>query len=289
MNDFAARRDFGLTWKSRLDESRARAAGTGPRLTPEEVAALQREIASLDVTSPADSALLWSGRDILTGVPMDEKVPTGPKWWDKLSCREAELFSALGIACRLEDTPGGEFLVRKQLNYREDDPLFAIAQSLWADLSHRFAGAIVGRVEIICEGAFEESVLRSIELEALLANARVTALNGLDRRFFPSHSADAFRLLRRWDVERAGRYSAFVAADPSSTPRERFVAHDDFREVQLWYEQDFFSDLGPDRALPSLPADVIAAADQTSTEGGWKYSAAWRNFIRQTAEAGDKP
>jgi hypothetical protein len=284
MNDFAARRDFGLTWKSRLDESRARAAGTGPTLTPDEVTALQREIASLDVTSPPDSALLWSGRDILTGVPMDEELPLGPKWWDKLSCQEAALFSALGICCRLEDTPGGDFLVHKKLHYREEDPLFAIVQGIWADLSHRFAAAAVGRVEIICEGAFEESVLRSTELEALLVNPRVTALNGLERKFFPPHSAHAFRLLRRWDVERARRYSAFVAADLSSTARERFVAHDDFREVQLWYEQDFFDDLGPDRELPSLPTEVITSADQTSTEGGWKYSAAWRTFIRQTAK-----
>jgi hypothetical protein len=220
---------------------------------------------------------------------MDEEAPTGPKWWDKLSCREAELFSALGVSCRLEDTPGGDYLVQKRLNYREDDPLFTVAQSLWADLSHRFAGATVGRVEIICEGAFEESVLRSIELEALLMNPRVTALNGLDRKFFPSNSADAFRLLRRWDVERGRRYSEFVAADPSSTPHERCTARDDFREVQLWYEQDFFSDLGPNRELPSLPTDVIASVDLASTEGGWKYSTAWRTFIRQTAEAEDKP
>ena len=49
-------------------------------------------------------ALLWSGRDILTGVPIDEAASDDPKWWDKLSCREAEVFRAVVIAFCLEDT-----------------------------------------------------------------------------------------------------------------------------------------------------------------------------------------
>ncbi len=276
-----ARRDYGSTWKSRLAESRARAAGKGPRLSPGQIDDLRLRVAALDVTSPQDTALLWSGRDILTGVPIDEAEPDGSKWWDKLSCREAELFSALGIACRLEDTPGGEFLSALQLNYREDDPLFAVVKDLWATLSHRFAGVATGRVEVICEGAFENSVFRSVELDALLANTRVSALNGLHRRHFPSSAANAFRLLRRWDVERSRRYFAFIDADPDSTPHERAAATDDFREIQLWHEQDFFDDLGPGRALPDLPEPVLAAADLSAVAGAWKYSPQWRKFIRQ--------
>ncbi|WP_257385535.1 hypothetical protein [Tahibacter caeni] len=276
-----ARRDYGSTWKSRLAESRARAAGNGPRLSPEQIADLRLQIATLDVTSPPDTALLWSGRDILTGVPLDEAAPDGSKWWDKLSCREAELFSALAIACRLEDTPAGEFLTALQLNYRDDDPLFNMAKDLWGTLSHRFAGAAAGRVEIICEGAFENSVFRSVELDTLLANALVSAINGLDRRHFPSNADDAFRLLRRWDVERSRRYAAFIEADPDSTPHERAAAIDDFREIQLWYEQDFFDDLGPGRTLPDLPDQVLAAADLTEGAGAWKYSSPWREFIQQ--------
>lgn len=283
-----ARRDYGSTWRSRLAESRARAAGNGPRLSPEQISDLRLQVAALDVVSPPDTALLWSGRDILTGVPLDETEPGGSTWWDKLSCREAELFSALGIACRLEDTPAGEFLASLQLNYRDDDPLFAVAKDLWAMLSSRFAGTAAGRVEIISEGAFENSVFRSVELDTLLANARVSAINGLDRRHFPSNAVDAFRLLRRWDVERSRRYSAFIEADPDSTPHERAAAIDDFREIQLWYEQDFFDDLGPGRSLPDLPDPVLAAADLTEGAGAWKYSPAWREFIRQQGIARDE-
>lgn len=280
-----ARRDHGSTWKSRLAESRARAAGNGPRLSGEQIEGLRRQVAALDVASPQDMALLWSGRDILTGVPLDEAVPDSSTWWDKLACREAELFSALGIACRLEDTEGGDFLNSLQLNYLENDPLFTVANDLWASLSRRFAGAVVGRVEVICEGAFENSVFRSIELGTLLANARVTALNGLDRQNFPPAASDAFRLLRRWDVERNRRYAAFIASDPYSTPHERAAANDDFREIALWYEQDFFDDLGPSRELPELPDHVLAATDHSRVAGAWKYSSQWREFIRQQAGA----
>jgi len=215
---------------------------------------------------------------------MKEDVPNGPKWWDKLSCRDAELFSALEIACRLEDTDGGQFLARLQLHYEDTDPLFAVANDLWAILSHRFAAATTGRVEIICEGAFENSVLRSIELDALLSNDEITAINGLAREHFPSSASGAFGLLRRWDVERARRYSKFIASDANATPDERTSAHDDSREIQLWYEQDFFDDLGPDRELPTLPDAVMSAVDQSMVGGTWKYSTQWREFIQRETE-----
>ena len=84
---------------------------------------------------------------------MDEATPDGSKWWDKLSCREAEVFRALGIACCLEDTTGGEFLIGSHLNYPEKDPLFLVARNLWDVLSSRFAGAETGRIET---GAIKE-------------------------------------------------------------------------------------------------------------------------------------
>jgi hypothetical protein len=177
------RRDFGLTWKSRLGEARARAAARGPQLSREQIANLQGEVFSVDVSSPENMALLWSGRDILTGVPMDEATPDGSKWWDKLSCREAEVFRALGIACCLEDTTGGEFLIGSHLNYPEKDPLFLVARNLWDVLSSRFAGAATGRIEIIAEGAFNDSVFRTVELETLLSNDKITTINGLDREY----------------------------------------------------------------------------------------------------------
>jgi len=275
------RRDFGLTWKSRLVEARARAAA-GPLLSGEQIANLQSKVYALDVSSPEDMALLWSGRDILTGIPVDEATPDGPRWWDKLSCREAEVFRELGIAFRLEDTTGGDFLLSSRLNYPENDPLFVVARNLWDVLSSRFAGAATGRVEIIAEGAFTDSVFRTVELEALLSNGKITAINGLDRKHFPTNAGDAFFLLRRWDVERSWRYSEFIASNADATPHERATAIDDFREIQLWYEQDFFDHLGPNRELPALHNDVIDAVDQSKVTGTWKYSTKWREFVRQT-------
>ncbi len=282
MDKSSARRDFGLTWKSRLSETRARAASPGPRLCPEQISNLQNEVSYVDVSSPANIALLWSGRDILTGVPLDEATPDGPKWWDKLSCREAEVFRALGVAYCLEDTPGGEFLISLQLNYPETNPLFVIVRNLWDILSSRFAGAATGRIEIIAEGAFSDSVFRTVELEALLSNDKITAINGLDREYFSSNVGHAYSLLRRWDVERSWRYSEFIASTADATHHERATAFDDFREIQLWYEQDFFDHLGPNRELPALPKEVINAVDQSKVAGAWKYSKEWREFIRQT-------
>ena len=276
------RRDFGLTWKSRLEEARARVAAPGPQLSREQIANLQSEVSSVDVSSPENMALLWSGRDILTGVPLDEAAPDSMKWWDKLSCREAEVFRALGIAYCLEDTTGGEYLVNLQLNYPETDPLFIVVRNLWDILSSRFAGAATGRIEIIAEGAFNDSVFRMIELEALLSNDKITTINGLDRKYFPSTASDALPLLRRWDVERSWRYSEFITSTTDATHHERTTAFDDFREIQLWYEQDFFDHLGQNRELPPLPNEVINAVDQSKVAGAWKYSKEWREFIRQT-------
>ena len=275
-------RDFGLTWKSRLSKARAQSAAPGPRLSCEQITNLQTAVSSVDVSSPENMALLWSGRDILTGVPIDEANPDGPKWWDKLSCREAEVFRILGIAYCLEDTTGGEFLINMQLNYPETDPLFMIVRNFWDILSSRFAGSATGRIEIIAEGAFNDSVFRAVEFEALLLNDKITVINGLDRKYFPSNAGDAFSLLRRWDVERSWRYSEFIASAADATEHECATALDDFREIQLWYEQDFFDYLGPNRELPALPGEVINAVDQSKAASAWKYSTEWREFIRQT-------
>lgn len=277
-------RNFGLTWKSRLAEARERAAVPGPRLSSDQIADLQSKVSAIDVSSQENMALLWSGRDVLTGIPLDEATPEGPRWWDKLSCHEAEVFRSLGIACSLEDTTGGAFLINLRLNYPGDDPLLAVARNLWDVLSSRFVGAATGRIEVIAEGAFNDSVFRMVELEALLSNGKVTAINGLDRVYFPSNASDAFHLLRRWDVERSRRYSEFIVSTADGTPHERTTALDDFREIQLWYEQDFFDDLGPNRELPALPKEVIDTVDQSKVSGAWKYSAKWREFIRQTED-----
>lgn len=277
------RRDFGLNWKSRLAEARARTTA-GPRLSSRQIVNLQNQILTLDVSSPDNMALLWSGRDILTGVLVDDALPDGPKWWDKLSCCEAEVFSALGLACRLEDTVGGKFLVSLQLYYPDNDPLFVVARNLWDVLSSRFVDAATGCIEIIAEGAFNDSVFRMIELEALLSNNKITTINGLGREYFPSNASDAFFLLRRWDVERSRRYLTFITSVADATPHERATALDDFREIQLWYEQDFFDHLGTNRELPVLSSEVIDAVDQSRVVGAWKYSNEWREFIRQTED-----
>jgi hypothetical protein len=73
-----------------------------------------------------------------------------------------------------------------------------------------------------------------------------------------------------------------IAADADSTAHERATALDDFQEIQLWYEQDFFAHLRPNRQLPALPSDLIGAADRAKEACAWKYSAQWREFVRQT-------
>src|SRR5437764_5008934 len=98
------RRDYGATWKERLKEARERFAAPGAQLSSGEIADLRAMVAELDVSSPEDTALLWSGRVILTGVPLDPDNPGGGQWWDKLACRDAEVLSKLGLSCPLEDT-----------------------------------------------------------------------------------------------------------------------------------------------------------------------------------------
>jgi hypothetical protein len=281
------RRDYGVTWKARLAEARDRVAIPGPRLSDTEIAHLRSAVETLDVSSPENMALLWSGRDILTDIKMDEAASNSPRWWDKLSCREAEVFRKLGIGFSVEDTLGGEFLVNARLNYPERDPLSAVARTLWEVLSTRFVCAAKGRIEIIAEGSFNDSVFRMVEFDALLSSGRITAVNGLDRSLLLSNAGEAFSLLRLWDVERSRRYSEFISSAADATPYERAAALDDFREIQLWYEQDFFDHLGPARALPALPVAVASAVDQSKDARAWKYSVSWRSFIRDAGEQQD--
>ena len=123
------------------------------------------------------------------------------------------------------------------------------------------------------------------EFGALLVNGKITAVNGLDRG--PSNAGEAYSLLRRWDVERSRRYAEFISSAADATPFERSVALDDFREIRLWYEQDFFDRLGAARELPPLPVAVASAADQSRDARAWKYSASWRTFIRGMGEQQD--
>jgi hypothetical protein len=281
------RRDHGLTWQARLAEARDRVAIPGPRLSATEIDNLRSAVETLDVSSPENMALLWSGRGILTDVRMDEAASDGPRWWDKLAFREAEVFRKLGIGFSVEDTPGGAFLVNLRLNYPEHDPLSAIARTLWEVLSTRFVSAATGRVEIIAEGSFNDSVFRMAEFGALLDNERITAVNGLDRNLLLPNAGEAYPLLRLWDVERSRRYAEFISSAADATPCERSVALDDFREIRLWYEQDFFDRLGAARELPALPVTVAGAVDRSRDARAWKYSVSWRNFIRDTGERQD--
>ncbi len=284
MENDNVRRDYGVTWKARLAEARDRTVIPGPRLNDKDIANLRSAVETLDVSSPENMALLWSGRDILTDIKMDEAASDSPLWWDKLSCREAEVFRELGIGFSVEDTPGGEFLVNARLNYPAHDPLSAVARNLWEVLSTRFACGTIGRVEIIAEGSFNASVFRMVEFDSLLSNERITAVNGLNRSLLLSNAGEAFSLLRLWDVERSRRYSEFISSAADATLYERAAALDDFREIQLWYEQDFFDHLGPEREFPALPVAVDRAVDQSKDSRAWKYSVAWRTFIRDEGE-----
>jgi hypothetical protein len=280
MDPGSVNRDFGASWKARLDEAREKAATQGRRLSAQEIVDLEQAVATSDVSTPHNMALLWSGRNVPTGIRMDEGDAASPMWWDKLASREAEVFRTLGLCRSLEDTPGGQFLIAARVDYPEDDPLASVIRTLWEKLSARFVAVASGRVEIIAEGSFAESVFRGVEFGALLANDMVTAVNGLERRLLPPIAADAFALLRRWDVERSRRYAEFIGAAADASPYERATAVDDFRESQLWFEQDFFESLGPGRELPTLRVEVMDASDQAMAAGAWKYSPSWRAFIR---------
>jgi hypothetical protein len=139
--------------------------------------------------------------------------------------------------------------------------LSVVVRRLWETASRRFAAAVRGRVEVLADGAWEDGAFRGVEWDALLGSRAVTCVNGLDRALLPDTAEEAFRLIRRWDVERNRRYVAFLDQAADATSRERAIALDDYRETQLWYQQDFFADLGPDRALPALPPAVATSAD----------------------------
>lgn len=130
-------------------------------------------------------------------------------------------------------------------------------------------------------GAFGDGVFRMVEPGAVLTNEKITAINGLDREHFPYDVLAAFSLIRRWDVERSSRYHQYISSKFDANEHERVTALDDFREIQLWYEMDFYDDLGPNRELPVLPDEVLRAVDRSLTAGGWKYSEDWRCFVRE--------
>lgn len=273
-------RDFGKTWKDRLEEAR-RASRRSAEMSEAEKAQLHDAAMSLDVSSPEDSALFWSGKDILTAIPFDENVPEGPKWWDKLAPLEAQVVRDLGLAVSVEDTPCGRYMLGLGTNNSPNNP--PVIQKAWEIISARFAEAVRGRVEILAVGAWEDGIFRSVELEALLGNGNVTALNGLDRGLLPNSAEEAFVFIRRWDIERNRRYVEFLDNAADATPRERAVALDDYREAQMWYEQDFFDQVGSKREVPALAPHVLSATDRAREVGAWKYSTLWRGFVQSEA------
>jgi hypothetical protein len=273
-------RDYGKSWKDRLEAARQRAAQPSAPLSDEELAELHDAMTSIDVSSPLDSALFWSGKDVLTAIPLDESAG-GALWWDKLAPLDAKVFRDLGLAVSVEDTPGGRYLVNLGKEQSPTGQGSVVFQTAWEVVSARFAETVRGRVEILALGAWEDGVFRNVEWGALLRNPNVTCINGLDRALLPRSEEHAFFLIRRWDIERNRRYVEFLNNAPDATPRECATALDDLRETQLFYEQDFFNQLGKDRQLPSLPSAVLAAPDRTSEAGAWKYSRAWREFVQR--------
>jgi hypothetical protein len=274
-------RDYGKSWRDRLRDARSRAARQPLRLDDQGIARLHEAASSFDVSSPADRALFWSGRDVLTGISLQEGTAGGPLWWDKLAPLDAQVLRDLGLAFTLEDTECGRWLLDLGLDPSPQDPLSVEVRRAWEIASERFAMAVRGRIEVLAVGAWEDGVFRGTEWDALLGNRAVTCVNGLDRALLPDTPEEAFRLIRCWDVERNRRYVRFLDQAADATPRERATALDDYRETQLWFEQDFFADLGPDRALPALPPAVAAATDRALETGTWKYARSWRDFVER--------
>jgi hypothetical protein len=164
-----------------------------------------------------------------------------------------------------------------------NDPFAAVIRNVWEVVSRRFAEAARGRVEILAEGAWEDGVFRGVEWATLLENSNVTCINGLDRALLPERAQEAFFFIRRWDIERSRRYVEFLDTASDATPGEHATAIDDQREAQLFYEQDFFDQLGPNREWPALPPAVLSAPDRTRDAQSWKYSPVWRSFVQREA------
>lgn len=278
-------RDYGKSWRTRLADARERAARPHIQRSEEENAQLREAAHSLDVSSACDRALFWSGKDILTAMPLDESSEGGPVWWDKHAPLNAQVFRQLGLAESLEDTVCGKYILGLELEPSPTDPFAIVLREVWDAASARFAEAVKGRVEILSEGAWEDGVFRAVEWEILLRNRSISCINGLDRTLFPNLAGEAFVLLRRWDIERNRRYVEFLRRAPDATTGELELAVDDYREIQLWYEQDFYGQLGPNRALPPLPPAVLSAPDATKGASAWKYARTWREFARRDANS----
>lgn len=276
-------RDYGSSWKERLEAARARFKRPHRQRSEEEVAELLEAAATFDVSCAADSALFWSGKDILTGERLDESVDGSPLWWDKHAPLSAEVFRKLGLASSVEDTPCGQFILGLRLDPAPSDPFAVFLQEIWKTVSGRFAKAVRGRVEVIAEGSWEDGVFRDVEWSLLLQNPDVTHVNGLDRVHLPQQGEEAYSLLRRWEVERCRRYVEFLNGSPDATQHERDIALDDYRELECWYAMDLFSQLSPNRELPALPHSVQSATDATVGVRAWKYSQVWRDFVRSEA------
>ncbi|NOX91320.1 MAG: hypothetical protein GXP18_02380, partial [Gammaproteobacteria bacterium] len=77
------RRDFGLTWKSRLGEARVRAAALGPRFSREQIASLKSEVSSVDVSSPEISSCpCWAYTKVCTWIQKSLAKKSQPSFFE---------------------------------------------------------------------------------------------------------------------------------------------------------------------------------------------------------------
>ena len=97
---------------------------------------------------------------------------------DKFDGHHRNMERAQAAGTTIEQTPGGEFLDKQELfkNLESTD-----ADIVWHEASHKFASSVSGDVTTRVIGAAEDSAFRQVELPTLLANDKVTAINGVPR------------------------------------------------------------------------------------------------------------
>ena len=118
-----------------------------------EIHALNERVPFLDSSTPADRAIVWSNARGGNLTLADDFIAQNPGY------------------IRLEETPGGQYLLRRNLFERYE---YEQAIQPWERLSARYATGASGQVTAFTSGASPTSVFQRIELPILLRNPNVT-------------------------------------------------------------------------------------------------------------------
>ncbi len=94
--------------------------------------------------------------------------------------------AAVEGAMLLDDTPCGKALVTLGLNGRVDEVAAEIT-AVWKKASSRFIAAASGNIAAFVNGADERSTFCTVELHEIMANPRITHINGIEKSLFAAN------------------------------------------------------------------------------------------------------